>query len=98
MHEYALVKMVDSRGVTSADLGLFLLSAICQNLFEYLPAPWEGRLLVRIIRAPHKVVHAYNVTEPDAESVFLEAEENVAVEIVAGKQVILEPVPSYPPS
>src|SRR5207244_12850582 len=49
-----------------------------------------------LVRAPHHLIDADQVAVADAQRVFLEAQEDVAVEEVAG-QALLEPVPPRAP-
>jgi hypothetical protein len=59
---------------------------------EKLPRLGERALGVGIARARHHLVDADQVAVADAQRVFLEAQEDVAVEELAG-QAVLEPVP-----
>ena len=48
---------------------------------------------MRIIRAPHHIIHPNDVAVLDAQSVFLEAAKDIPVKEVAGQEVTLEAVP-----
>src|SRR5262249_39950702 len=52
----------------------------------------KRRLTVRIVRAPHHVVYADNVSQPDADGVLLEAQHDVAVKKIARERSVLEAV------
>src|SRR6516162_4023317 len=91
-HEPRDVKMVDASGVAAGDLGLFVVRHALQDLRQDLARLGKGRLAVRIVRAPHHVVHTDDVAQTDADRILLKAQHDVAVEEVAGPHAVLEPV------
>src|SRR6516164_1633298 len=84
--------MVDPGCVASGDLGFFLFSAVLQNLLDDLPAPGEGGLDMRIIRAPEEIVDTDDIAVAYAHRIFLEARKYIAMEIVAGQRGFLKPI------
>src|SRR5438874_4907263 len=86
------VKAVHAGGVASGDLGLFVVRHSGQDLRQDLARLGERRLAVRIVRAPHHVVDADDVSEANADGVLLEAQDDVAAEKIAREHGVLEPV------
>src|SRR5256885_12441430 len=57
------VEPVHARGVPADDLRLLVFGHPGQNLREDLARPREGGFAVRIVRAPHHVVHADRIPQ-----------------------------------
>ena len=69
--------------VAAYDFRFFLFCAGA----EYLLTPWEGRLHVRVIRPPQNIGDSDDLPVSNTHRVFLEAEEHVLMEEVAGKGI-----------
>src|SRR5262245_34316429 len=91
-------EMIDSGDVAAGDLRFLFVRNPLKNLVENLPALRPGRLLVRVIRAPHQIIHTDDGAIPDAQRVLLKAAEDVLVEEVAGQHIALKSVPVGPTS
>src|SRR5262245_52663720 len=81
---------VDTRSIAADDLRLLVLGHARQDLGQDLARLGERRLAVRIVRAPHHVVDADHVAQADADRVLLEAQDDIAMEEVAGLHAVLE--------
>src|SRR5271155_6102329 len=84
--------MVYPGSIAASDLGLLLVGAVDQDLLNDLPGSREGGLDMGIIRPPEQIVDADDVAIAYAHHVFLEAGEDVAVEIIAGQHGFLKPI------
>jgi hypothetical protein len=67
------VKAVHAGSIAAGDLGLFVVRHPGQDLRQDLPRLGKCRLAVRIVRAPHHVVDADDVSQANADGVLLEA-------------------------
>ena len=87
------LKPVHPGRIATGDLGFLLLGTVHQDLLKNLLALRESGFHMGIVGAPLEAVHPNYVPQPYAQFILLESQEDVAVEIVAGLHVLLEPVP-----
>ena len=75
------IELVQPRGVVARHLSAVVVRHAVQDALEDRPRLREGRLGVRVVlvRAPHDRVDADELAIANAEAVFLEREEHVAV-------------------
>src|SRR5215468_2732119 len=77
------VEPVDACGIAADDLRLLGLGHPREDFGQDLARLRERGLAVRIVRAPHHIVHADHVAQADANRVLLEAQHDVAMKEVA---------------
>ena len=75
--------------VFAGDEGLFVLGDAFEDAVDDFAGLGEGGLGVGVVGTPLEGLHAHVVAKLDAEVVFLEAEEHVALEVVAGHGAVL---------
>src|SRR5262249_8819734 len=85
-------KIVDAGGVAAGDLGLFLFGYPGQDLRQDLARSGKRRLALRVVGAPHHILDADDVAQPNADRVLLKAQHDVAAEKVARQQPALKTV------
>src|SRR4029077_17879411 len=86
------VEAIQARGIPAGDLRLLVLRHSRQDLGQDLPGLRERGFTVRIVRAPHHVVDADRVPQPNADRILLKTQEDIAMEEVARAHAVPEPV------
>src|SRR5438093_1270465 len=86
------VEVVHARGIAADDPGLLVVRHAGQDLRQDLPRLGKRGFAVRIVRAPHHVVHADRVAQSDTDGVLLEAQHDVAAKEVARTHAVPESI------
>src|SRR5215471_5439390 len=89
------IKVIQAGSIAPNNLRVFVLGHSGQDLRQNLLGLWERGLTMRIIGAPHHVVHANKVPQADADRILLEAQEHIAMEKVTGTPAIFESIDSF---
>src|SRR5215510_12458558 len=88
--------MIQPGDIVADDLALLLVRHVLEDTVDDLARPGEGRFRMGIVGAPHQVLYAHIGPELDAQSVFLETDEDVLAKEITWQGAILKTVMGHP--
>src|SRR6516164_5354957 len=88
--------MIQSGDIVADDLAVLLVRHVLEDTVDDFARSGKGRFRMGIVGAPHQVVDTHIGPEPDAQSVFLETDENVLAKEITWQRAILKTVMGHP--
>src|SRR5215468_4631250 len=88
--------MIQPGDIVTDNLALLLVRYVLEDTVDDFARPGEGRFRMGIVGAPHQVVDTHIGPELDAQSVFLETDENVLAKEITWQRAILKTVMGHP--